>query len=86
MILSGDGEALLVDPRQLYLHTYQIMGRIRIESKADKGDPWPSLFEVLWALMVERKKNLNQGRVNAFLHRNTFDILYQIYILLLCMV
>ena len=80
---------LLVDPRQLYLHTYQIMNKIKIEVKPKKdsndskeektenrnnnkgkSDPWPALFEVLWALMIDRKSHLNGGRVNAFLHRN----------------
>ena len=72
-ILSGEGEELLVDPRQLYLYTYQIMDRIQILAKRSDGremhDPWPSLFDVLWALLIDRKKHLNTGRVNAFLHR-----------------
>ena len=90
-ILSGEGEVLLVDPRQLYLHTYQIMNKIKIEVKPkkdpdegneqkqenkntkDKSDPWPALFEVLWALMIDRKSHLNGGRVNAFLHRNSLN-------------
>ena len=76
-ILSGDGEELLVDPRQLYLYTYQIMDKIKILEKSenrrdprDRSDPWPPLFDVLWAILIERKKHLNAGRVNAFLHRN----------------
>merc|ERR1712210_281917 len=33
------------------------------------GDPWPAMFDVLHALLIERKSQLTNGRVNAFLHR-----------------
>ena len=34
-------------------------------------DPWPILFELLVNLMIDRKNHLNNGRINAFLHRIT---------------
>ena len=33
------------------------------------SDPWPIMFELLISLLVDRKAHLNNGRVNAFLHR-----------------
>jgi hypothetical protein len=85
VILSGQGEELLVDPKQLYFHIYQIMEKLNIEKKSEVkgetvgGDPWPALFDVLWALLIDRKKHLNGGRVNAYLHRKMIYKLGYIY-------
>jgi len=68
-ILSGQGEDLLVDPKHLYQHTYQLLAKINTRPVEGVSDPWPIMLELLINLLVDRKAHLNSGRVNAFLHR-----------------
>lgn len=68
-ILSGQGEDLLVDPKHLYQNTFILLNNIDTTPQQGTSDPWPILFDLLINLMVDRKNHLNNGRVNAFLHR-----------------
>jgi len=68
-ILSGQGEDLLVDPKHLYRHSYTLMKQVTTEPEEGTSDPWPILLELLVSLLIDRKNNLNNGRINAFLHR-----------------
>ena len=68
-ILSGQGEDLLVDPKHLYQNTYKLMANISVEPEEGTSDPWPILLDLLYALLIDRKNHLSNGRVNAFLHR-----------------
>jgi len=70
-ILSGQGEDLLVDPKHLYANTFRLLNEIDNTPKEGTSDPWPILFELLVNLMIDRKNHLNNGRINAFLHRIT---------------